>query len=301
MTSVPKFYRLKCHPIVPNLEGVYKSFLLFTLFLAPVALAAKTRDLPLWEFGVGALPFRADNYRGSPQNKWYFLPLLSYTYRGKNVEAENGYVRGHLVRAGKFTLDLSVALGLNVNSDSDRLRYGMRDLDPTIELGPMVRYYLWKSADENHYINLEMPYRAAYMTNLTYADHVGYYSIPYVNYLARPRPATFGWSVELSLGPQYGSGGYHHHFYGVNFCDVRPERPEYRGRRGYGGTSLGLVLSKRLGPVLVLPFFRYDYLDGAVYDDSPLFANRNYTFFGVGIVWYFARSEKGQQAPTMVK
>jgi hypothetical protein len=52
---------------------------------------------------------------------------------------------------------------------------------------------------------------------------------------------------------------------------------------------------------LIIPFFRYDYLDGAVYNESPLYKNANYTFFGVSLVWFFAHSEKKQGAPTMVK
>lgn len=278
-----------------------KIFCFSLLLLISKNLFAENKELPLWELGVGALPFRADNYRGSPQNKWYLFPLISYSYRGRNVEAENGYVRGHIIKAGKFTLDLSLSLGLNVNSDSDRLRNGMRDLDPTFELGPILRYYLWKSEDENHFVNLEMPYRAVYTSNLKYVDHVGYYSIPYIHYLTRARQETYGWAAELTIGPQYGSAGYHHHFYGVNSEDENAERRSYSGKRGYGGTSLGMVISKRLGQFLVLPFFRYDYLDGAVYQDSPLFKNRHYTFFGVGLIWYFARSAREQEAPTMVK
>ncbi len=274
--------------------------LILSQFLASIAIA-ENRELSLWEFGVGALPFRTDNYRGSPQNKWYLFPLVSYTYRGENVEAENGYVRGHILRAGNLTLDLSFSLGLNVNSDADRLRSGMKDLDPTIELGPMVRYYLWRSKDNNQFLNLEMPYRAVYTTNLTYLDHVGYYSIPYLNYLTRARSATAGWATELSVGPQYGSGNFHNHFYGVTSGEATATRQAYRGRRGYSGVSGSVVLSKRLGQVLILPFLRYDYLDGAVYQDSPLFKNRHYTFFGVGLIWYFARSDRAQEAPTMVK
>ncbi len=286
---------------VLTLVRVKKIFILLLSQCFALSARAEVQELRLWEFGVGALPFRADNYRGSPQNKWYLFPLVSYTYRGANVEAENGYVRGHIFRSGNLTLDLSFSIGLNVNSDADRLRNGMEDLDPTFELGPMVRYYLWRSRDNNNFLNLEMPYRAVYTTNLTYVDHVGYYSIPYLNFLTRARSATGGWAAEFSLGPQYGSGNYHNHFYGVSSGDATATREPYRGRRGYGGVSTGVILSKRIGQVLVLPFFRYDYLDGAVYQDSPLFQNRHYTFFGVGLIWYFARSARAQEAPTMVK
>lgn len=274
----------------------------FVLLLSALtSYEARAQTLPLWEVGVGALPFRSDNYRGSPQHNWYLFPLAAYTYRGKYVEAETGYVRGHFIKFGRFTLDLSVSLGLNVNSDTNKLRHGMEDLDPTFELGPILRYYLWKSDDGNHFVNLELPYRAVYTTNLKYVDHVGYYSIPYVHYLARATPSTFGWSTEFTLGLQYGSTGYHNHFYAVNSRDVSPQRDYYHSRRGYSGTQATFTVSKRINDFLIVPFFRYDYLDGAVYRESPLYKNPHYTSFGMTLMWFFAHSEKKQEAPTMVK
>lgn len=262
---------------------------------------AQTKPLPLWEVGVGALPFRSDNYRGSPQNKWFTLPIPALTIRGKNVEAENGFLRGHIVRFGDFTLDLSFSVGLNVSSGGDRLRQGMENLDPTFEIGPMLRYYMWKSKSGNQFLNLEVPFRSVYATDLTYIDHVGYYSIPYLNFLTKPAPETFGFSTETSIGIQYGSSGFHNRFYGVDTKYVTPEREKYHAVSGYSGVQLAVSLSKRMGQFLVVPFFRYDYLDGAVYKASPLYKNANYTFFGAAVIWFFAGSKEVQQAPTMVR
>jgi len=270
---------------------------LFLIFLQ----SSFAKELPLWEVGFGVLPLRTDHYRGSPQHKWYLFPLPSYVYRGKNVEAENGYVRGHIYKLGNFTFDLSLSIGLNVNSDANHLRKGMDNLDPTFELGPIVRYPLWKAQDGNSLINLEMPYRAVYTTNLQYIDHIGYYSIPYLNYLTRASEKTFGWSSEISLGPQYGSQSFHQHFYGVTTKFVTSERSYYHAKRGYSGTQLALVLSKRVNNILILPFIRYDYLDGVAYQDSPLFKSRHFTLFGIGLIWYFGHSQEKQQAMNMVK
>lgn len=276
--------------------------LIFVFFLSCFELKATTSSLPLWEAGVGVLPFRADHYRGSPQNDWYQLPFPAYTVRGKNFEGENGYIRGHIMRLSEsLVLDLSFSLGLNVNSDADRLRKDMENLDPTFELGPILRYYLWKSKDENHFLNIEMPYRAVYATNLTYIDHVGYYSIPYLNLLSKGTKSTWGWGSEFSIGLQYGSKSFHDRFYSVNSKDVTSDRPYFHSVAGYSGTQFMATFNKRIGDVLLVPFIRYDYLDGAVYKDSPLYKNPNYTFFGMAVVWFFAHSKEKQSAPTMVK
>lgn len=274
--------------------------LLILIFFTAI-IYAEEKPLPLWELGAGALPFRSDHYRGSPQNKLYTLPLAAYVYRGERVEAESGYVRGHLMRFNNIVIDMSLSLGLPVNSDADDLRDGMRDLDPTFELGPMLRYYLWKSKDGNHFVNLEMPYRAVYATNLQYIDHVGYYSVPYVNFLSKPSPVSFGWAVDVSLGVQYGSSGFHNRFYAVDTPDITPRRKRFHSVAGYSGTQLAVLVSKRIGNVQFMPFVRYDYLDGAVYEESPLYKNPHYTMFGFAFIWCFAHSEKTQTAATMVK
>lgn len=248
------------------------------------------------------LPFRADHYRGSPQHKYYFFPIPAYVVRGKNVEAESGYIRSHIVRINEKTvLDLSFNLGLNVNSDTDNLRKGMEDLDPTFEVGPILRYYWWKSDDENHFLNFEWPYRAVYATDLTYIDHVGYYSIPYLNLLSKGTENTWGWGSEFSVGPQFGSTGFHNRFYAVDTQDVTNRREYYHSRKGYSGIQMVATLNKRWGDFQVIPFLRYDYLDGAVYNESPLYKNPHYTFFGLSVVWFFSHSKEGQKAPTMVK
>lgn len=271
------------------------------LFSSTLFAAEATKPLPLWEAGVGILPLSSSHYRGSPQHKWTAIPFPAVTIRGKKVEAENGFIRGHIYRWGDLTLDLSFSLGLNVSSAGDRLRKNMDDLDPTFEIGPMLRYYLWKSQSGNHFLNLEFPYRAVYATDLSYIDHVGYYSIPYINFLSRPTDETFGFSSEMSVGLQYGSTGFHNRFYAVNAPDVTAGREFYHSRGGYSGAQFSWALSKRSGNFLFIPFIRFDYLDGAVYRKSPLYSDAHYTMVGMGMVWFFAGSSEYQTAPTMVK
>lgn len=275
---------------------------LLILLLSLPAFAENRKELPLWELGIGMLPFRADHYRGSPQNKWYFFPFPAYVVRGKNIEAENGYIRKHIARIShNLVLDLSFNIGLNVNSDENDLRVGMRNLDPTFELGPILRYYWWKSKDEKHFLNFELPFRAVYASDITYIDHVGYYSIPYLNLLSKGTDSTWGWGSEISIGPQFGSSGFHNRFYAVDTYDVTPERGYYHASSGYSGTQLVATFNKRIGDFAIIPFLRYDYLDGAVYNASPLYKSAHYTFFGIGIVWYISHSKEVQTAPTMVK
>lgn len=278
---------------------------IFSILIAITISAARAADtdtrLPLWEAGAGVLPMRNDHYRGSPQKKWFLLPFPAYTVRGKTFEAENGFIRGHIAKFGNLTLDLSVSIGLNVSSGGDRLRKEMDNLDPTFEMGPMLRYYFWKSQHSEHFLNIEMPFRAVFATDLSYIEHVGYFSVPYLNFLSKPTDTNFGWASELSLGVQYGSRSFHNRFYEVKPEDATVDRKKYSSKSGYSGTTAVVSLSKRMDNFLFIPFFRYDYLDGTAYSDSPLYKNPHYTWFGLTVVWFFAQSKEKQGAPTMVK
>lgn len=279
-----------------------KYFLILMLTLSSLNSYAKTPAiLPLWEVGAGVLNFRTDHYRGSAQNNWYHWPIPAFIYRGKDVEADNALIRRHIFKREKYTIDLSFNFGLNVNSDRDALRKGMPDLGPIFEVGPMFRYYLWKSKDGTHFLNFEMPYRAVYATDLKKVEHVGYYSIPYLALISKASPDTFSFSTEFSAGVSYGSTNYHDYFYGVSRKYATPERNHYSGVSGYSGFQLAAVVSRRFNNFLVTPFIRWDYLDKVAFQNSPVFKNRNYTLFGLAFTWYFFQSDKGQEAPTLVR
>lgn len=264
-------------------------------------MLAHGSDLPLWEAGGGMVNFRANQYRGAQQFRNFHIPFPAFIYRGASVEADNSFIRKHFIKKEKYVLDLSFTLGLNVNSKDNRLRQGMDNLNPTFEVGPIFRYYLFKSANDLNYINFEVPYRAVFATNLQHLHHVGYFSVPYFNFIFRPRPSTFQWSNEFSVGAMYGSQEYHDYYYGVDPRFMTPSRRQYRPQAGYSGAQLTWVASRRIGDVLFLPFVRYDYLEGVAFKKSPLFENKSYVVFGAAVVWYFYSSNERATAPTIVK
>jgi hypothetical protein len=53
----------------------------------------------------------------------------------------------------------------------------------------------------------------------------------------------------------------------------------------------GAALTRRFGKLWVGGFARYDALDGAVFESSPLFRRRQYVAAGVAVAWVFAESK----------
>jgi outer membrane scaffolding protein for murein synthesis (MipA/OmpV family) len=240
------------------------------------------------EYGVGLLSLNTNHYRGSDQRKDWFIPLPYFSYKSKRLEAEPSYIRGTLFTLGDITFKLSLNAGLSVESETNAARMGMKDLGYTFELGPMMIYRIWTSEDKMQFVKFEMPVRQVFATNLTSrVDTIGLFSIPYVSYTILPNKKTRYVGLEFSVGPMFATSSYHDYYYGVKAHETNGYRHKYSGQTGYSGTQVALVLNRRFNDLIVLPFFRYDYLPGAVFTDSPLYKKDSYQIVGLGLFWLF--------------
>ena len=100
----------------------------------------------------------------------------------------------------------------------------------------------------------------------------------------------WGWRAGVSVGPVFGDHRYHAYYYGVDPAFATPQRPAYTARGGYGGTQLTLSTSRRFPRFWVGAFARYDWLGGAVFENSPLVRQDRAFAAGIAVSWVFARS-----------
>ncbi len=240
-----------------------------------------------FEWGAGLLSLRMNHYRGSDQYKNYFIPSPYFKYRSENLEAETSYVRGTLYKNDYLILKMSFMIGFSVESEENRAREGMPDLGYLFETGPMLIIKLWESTGRGHLLTFESPVRYVFATDFTGIEPVGVLGIPYLNLVSFPRAYTLGWKSEFSVALMVGSRGYHDYFYTVPAKYARPERPEYRARGGYSGVQIAWILERRLGPVQLIPFFRWDYLKRAAFEESPLVRTKHYFAAGLGSFYIF--------------
>jgi hypothetical protein len=78
---------------------------------------------------------------------------------------------------------------------------------------------------------------------------------------------------------------------------VKPEfatasRPAYSPGGGYGGMQFLVAMSKRFPRFWIGGFARYDTLNSAVFESSPLVTSKRYVAGGLGISWIFAESSR---------
>ena len=252
------------------------------------------RELPKWELGIGLTTLNMPYYRGSDQNKTYLLPYPYIIYRGEYLNVDEDGVRGWLFKSDDIKLDLSLAGGVPVPSDQNGRRKGMTDLDPSIEFGPSLEIRLRET--DNHALWLSLPLRAAYSVDGTRFEHQGWGLSPYLEYTTY-NTLNSGWESSISLGPIFADDAYHDYFYGVTSQYATATRPAYQASSGYSGSRLTLFAKKQFNSFWLGAFIRFDNLNQAAFEDSPLVATHRYHLVGIAATWILNRSEERVYAP----
>jgi outer membrane protein len=263
----------------------------YALALAAMTLASSAcgREEPLWEAGIGVAGLHFPNYRGSSQTHDYALPAPYVAYRGEIIRADREGLRGIILRSDRLDLTLSAGASLPVHSADDPVRAGMPDLKPALELGPSLAATLWRTDDTRMKLDARFPLRGA-MTVESHPRFIGGQFFPHLN-LDVHDPAGFsGWRLGLVAGPVFHDGRYNRYFYEVKPENATPTRPAYSASGGYGGLQFLVALSKRYEKFWVGGFARYDTLQNAVVESSPLVTTRRYIAGGIAVSWIFAQS-----------
>ena len=259
------------------------------LLLFALGGTAFAAEKPLWEIGAGISALSFPDYRGSDDSNLYAMPFPYLVYRGDFLKADRNGIRGTLFDNDRIEFNLSFGASIPVKSEDSSARQGMPDLDPSIELGPSLDISLWRTPDRRYKLDLRMPVRAALNAHDGFRD-LGWVFSPRINLDITNVPGFPGWNLGILAGPMYGSARNHDYFYSVAAPYATPERPTYDARSGYAGSQFIVGISKRYPDYWVGAFARWDTLDGAVFNDSPLVRSDHYFAAGIGIAWVLGES-----------
>jgi MipA family protein len=262
------------------------------LFFTALALPAAADQLPLWEAGAGVSMIQFPHYRGSDEYKFYALPIPYFVYRGDFLKVDRQKIRGLFFTRDWAELDMSFSGSVPVKSSENEARRGMNDLDPTLEFGPTFNIHLHKSKDQHTELDLRLPLRTVFATDLTYARQTGWVFEPRLNLDLRNNFLGPGWNIGLAAGPMFATRKNHQYFYGVDNAFATPQRPAYNAKGGYAGAQLLAAVSKRYPKFWVGGFASWTNLNGAAYEDSPLIKTKNSFAAGVAISWIFKESKQ---------
>ncbi len=275
--------------IVPGAASLSALVLAASMALPSVGHAF---HLPLWEMGAGVGVINVPHYRGSETEVDVALPFPYIIYRGDilRVDREDG-IRGKLFQSQDIKLDLSLAGSIPVPDTDEGARSDMPGLDLLIEAGAELTINLWRSENNNQQFQFVAPYRFVYSIGDPILKYQGWTLSPYLNYKINQRGSQALTRYNISFGPIYADSRYHDYFYQVRPEFVTAERSEYEADRGYSGSRITFSVSRSTRKYLLGAFARYDNLDHAVFEDSPLVETTDY--FAVGFVfgWIFDTSD----------
>jgi outer membrane scaffolding protein for murein synthesis (MipA/OmpV family) len=258
-----------------------------------VPWSAHAEHLPLWELGIGIGSLHTPHYRGSDSEADLLLPFPYVVYRGSflQVDSEEG-VRGRLFNNEGVRIDLSLAGNVPVPDTDEGARSDMDALDPLLEIGAELIIDLWSASERDHGISFNVPLRLVYSVGDPLLEYQGVTLSPYLNYIIRQEDQGLLWRYNASVGPVFANSRYHDYFYQVDPEFVTPQRPEYHADSGYGGSRVTLSVTRHAQKFMIGAFARYDNLDGAVFEDSPLVETREYFVFGMVFAWILGASDE---------
>ena len=273
-----------------NLRRTITIIMAMILFFPP-GISFGQEEKPLWELGMGVGLLYMPDYRGSDESRFYALPYPYFVYRGDIIKVDRQKISGKVFKTDRILLDVSIYGSVPVKSSKNSARTFMEDLDATFEVGPALDITLLESRQKQYSLKLLLPVRAVFSTDFESVAHEGWVISPRLNFEKRDIIPNTGLRLGVSLGPMFADGGYHDYYYTVEPVYALPWRLAYDAGGGYSGTILTVGLSKSYKQFKFNAFVSADFLDGAVFENSPLMKTQTSIMSGVSVSWVFLKSK----------
>lgn len=278
---------------------IFYSTLIFMIGSLTCAVAGNNESdglnqaLSDWDLGMGAGIFDYNLYPGAKATNRFVIPVPYFTFRSPRLEIDRG-IKGFLYQAESLVLDVSADFGLPADSDDTQARKGMPDLDFMLQLGPSLEFPLNDRSRSYFDIRFELPLRAAFTSDLSYLNNIGYLLEPRFSFNHR-RSAGTGLSHKATIGLKFATDDFHAYYYDVSPQYSNATRQAFNSDGGYGGSFIKYRISYKTAVntgsnFIYWMFLRYQSLRGAVFEDSPLVVQDDYYFVGLGFAWIFASS-----------
>ncbi len=158
--------------------------------------------------------------------------------------------------------------------------------------GQPLKLRLLEGREDKYRLNLTLPVRAVFSTNFSAVSREGWVFGPRINFEKDDIIPQTGLDFGISAGPMFADSGYHAYFYTVEPAYATVSRPAYSAGGGYSGSTLTVGLSKGYKQFIFNAFVSADFLEGAVFENSPLVKRSTSFMTGLSLSWIFFKSEK---------
>ncbi len=265
--------------------------LILTASLSPKAQAA-TQDKPLSEWGLGFIFFDSADYPGSASRNPRLIATPFFLHRGKRLKIDQGKGAKFVGAKGKlFELDLSLDASLSSKSGKSSARFGMKDLDYLVQLGPQLVILILKNKKLGK-LTLNLPVRAvlSFSPDKIKLQKQGFIQEVFIRHRVR---LTDSLTAAFTLANLQGDSRVHSYFYSVKDSEVTQNRSAYEAKSGHleRYASISLVYRAKPGVLVFGGFTSYDHSNSAN-KTSPLFEKKRSWSAGFGLAITLGESQQ---------
>lgn len=238
------------------------------------------------EIGVGYGYGSIADYPASDEysRKSLLLPLVIYRGDVLKSDQEEG-TRAELFKSRELEINLSFGARFSNDSDNNKARAGMPDLNYILETGPSLNYKLWKAPKVGS-LTLQIPLRLTFETDFKATEFLGLVFEPELRF-QKLNFLVPNLSAITSLSVEFFNQRVANYYYQVENRYATADRPAYEAKPGLSTLSVGQNF--------LYEYNRFNLIFGATYSyygrsenlESPLFKSDANTSVFAAIAWFF--------------
>lgn len=222
----------------------------------------------------------ADEY----SRKTLLLPLIIYRGDVLKSDQEDG-TRAELFKSTEIEINLSFGARFSSDSENNKTRAGMPNLNYLLETGPSLSYKLWHKPKVSS-LTLQIPMRLTFETDFKKTEFIGFVFEPELrfqklNFLVPRLTASTSFAVELF------SERVANYYYQVENIYARSDRLAYDGRAGLAAISIGQSFLYEYKAYNFIFGATHSYFGNSANTSSPLYKSDTNTSVFAAIAWFF--------------
>jgi len=242
-----------------------------------------------YSIGMGVSMMTLDDYIGADESQFYIIPTPYIYYESDTVVIDRNAFEGNLFNNKNWHLAVDAAGSIPVDSEKNKAREGMSDLNWVGELGPSLEYYFSGNSRSQNRTYLDVAVRKAINTDFKKISDTGWTGQISLNNKYQFKSNVFGGKTTLDSAAAllFHSDKYSQYFYSVSADEVNKNRAEYSAKGGYAGARLSLGGTWRNGNIWIGLFSRYTYLNNTSFENSPLIRSSSNLLIGLSVSYIF--------------
>lgn len=274
-----------------NLKPSFYIFITVLFFSVINKASVAYDDKPLFDLGGVVGHGSLADYPASNEYRYFTLPVPYVSYRGELLQTddEDG-TRFRLLSGDNLNFDISFGGTFPTDPKKNLARKDMPALDWTLEIGPRLLYYLYRSKEFGK-IRLGIPLRSSFSTDFITTKQVGYLFAPALQIDKYNFPLD-DMTLYFNIGLNYLNEGLADYFYEVDDAYQTPERGAYNAKSGYLGWESYLATKYESNGKILLLGLRYSDFNGSVNSESFLHRTDSSLSYFIGLGWVLFESEQ---------